>query len=241
MQSYLNCVGKLFVVLFLFGRLTFGQSEVTKVEPGHTLERELKGGEKNVFVVDAAADQFLHLTVMQNGIDVAVGLIAPDGTKLMEVDSPNGESGPEPLWFVAAKAGNYAVEVTFSADKAAAPGKFEISMDEPRLATTDDRRFVRGETAIQAGLALGDPEDPAVRPKALEKYTEAARSFDQIDSNKELKAEGYAEAAQYLGTVGSKDLARHYYDESAAVYLSLGKKPEAIAARWQPGIHSINA
>ena len=77
---------------------------------------------------------------------------------------------------------------------------------------------------------MGDPEDIAVQNKAADKYVEAARSFNLIGTNVELKAEGYAKVAEALGQVGRKELARQYYDESAAIYLKLGKKLEAITA-----------
>src|ERR1043165_6847932 len=53
------------------------QKEATVLAPGAVLERELKGGEAQTFVVHLAGGQFLHVEVEQIGIDVAVTLFEP--------------------------------------------------------------------------------------------------------------------------------------------------------------------
>src|SRR4029077_1032978 len=64
---------------------------------GQAIERELAGGATHYYQVSLGAGQFLRATVMQKGIDVVVAVYQPDGGKLIEVDSPNGTDGPEPV------------------------------------------------------------------------------------------------------------------------------------------------
>ena len=74
-------------------------------------ERELKGGQEHDFVLDLAAEQFVHFDVVQKGIDVVVTVYSPNGTKVEEVDSPNGREGPELVWFATATSGPFKVTV----------------------------------------------------------------------------------------------------------------------------------
>lgn len=67
------------------------------LETGKPLERELAGGQSHAYQLTLSAGQYLHVVVEQRGIDVVVTLFGPDGKKLIEIDSPNGTEGPEPL------------------------------------------------------------------------------------------------------------------------------------------------
>ena len=44
--------------------------QVTPIEPGKPVERELRGGEKHTYEIHVDAGQFLHAVVEQLGIDV---------------------------------------------------------------------------------------------------------------------------------------------------------------------------
>jgi hypothetical protein len=87
------------------------QSEVIKLELSKPIEREMKGGESHAYEITLEAGQFLDLVVDQRGIDVVVQVVAPDGKQLLEVDSPNGTQGPEPVKLIAEAAGTYRFQV----------------------------------------------------------------------------------------------------------------------------------
>jgi CHAT domain-containing protein/Flp pilus assembly protein TadD len=114
------------------------QSEVRRLEVGKPIERELKGGEEHAYEVTLVAGQYLDAVVEQKGVDVVVVVIAPDGKSLMEVDSPNGAQGPEPVQLITEAAGVYRLRVK-SPDKSASVGKYEIRINELRAATDNDR------------------------------------------------------------------------------------------------------
>ncbi|HNH85452.1 MAG TPA: hypothetical protein PL157_24000, partial [Acidobacteriota bacterium] len=71
----------------------------------------LNPGEKHTYPLKLKTNDFLKLVVEQKGIDVVVRLLGPDGTKLAEVDSPNGTQGPEPLSSIVEQSGSYTLEV----------------------------------------------------------------------------------------------------------------------------------
>ncbi|HNG96592.1 MAG TPA: hypothetical protein PLB32_27560, partial [Acidobacteriota bacterium] len=85
----------------------------------------LNPGEKHTYPLVLKANDYLKLVVEQQGIDVVVRLLGPDGNKLAEVDSPNGTQGPEPLASIVEKSGGYTLEVE-SLEKTAEPGKYEL-------------------------------------------------------------------------------------------------------------------
>src|SRR5262245_48427619 len=65
------------------------------------IERELKGGEAHSYRITLVTGQYMRVVVEQKGINVVVTLFAPNGQKLSEVDSPNGNQGPEPVSWIA--------------------------------------------------------------------------------------------------------------------------------------------
>jgi erythromycin esterase len=93
------------------------------------VERDLKAGEFHSYRIDLAAGEMLRATVDQRGIDVVVRVYAPDGKRLAEIDSPNGDQGPEPVEIKPQVAGAYRIEVG-SLDPASPPGKYQIKIDE---------------------------------------------------------------------------------------------------------------
>src|SRR5262249_51122343 len=105
--------------------------------------------------INLRAGQYLKIIVDQRGIDVVVALINPLGVKALEVDSPNGANGEEPLAFIATSAGKYHVEVR-SLDKSAPAGRYAIRLVEMRAATAADRALMEADKLTQKAVALRD-------------------------------------------------------------------------------------
>ncbi len=141
------------ILWILFALLVSAQTttETRPLSVGIAIERELTGGQAHSYQLSSLSEQYLHVTIAQRGIDVAVTLFAPDGKKLLEVDSPSGSSGEEVLAWVTEAAGNYRVEVR-SLEKDVASGKYEIKLAELRNALPNDRPLV--EARKLAGEAL---------------------------------------------------------------------------------------
>jgi erythromycin esterase len=107
---------------------------IALLEPGKPVERALDGGESHGYLVPLKAGHFLHLVVDQRGIDLVVKLVGPDGKRVAEVDSPNGDQGPEPVQVVAAASGDYRLEI-LPLEKAAKRGRYQVKIEE--LLTAD--------------------------------------------------------------------------------------------------------
>jgi tetratricopeptide (TPR) repeat protein len=101
----------------------------------------LKGGESRTHDVALASGQALVGDVVQQGIDVVVTVTRPDGTAVLEVDSPNGADGPEPVALVATAAGLHRIQVR-ALESDAPPGAYELRLEPARRATARDRERV---------------------------------------------------------------------------------------------------
>jgi hypothetical protein len=124
--------------------------------PGKPSERELAGGGSYSYSIALEAGQYLEVVVDQRGIDVIVALVAPDGKKIIDVDSPNGTHGPEPLFVIVDTAGDYRLDVR-SVDKKAPAGRYEVSIVKLGTPTAEDRtranaqlRFSEARSASRA-------------------------------------------------------------------------------------------
>ena len=109
-----------------------------------TEPQTLNPGEKHTYPLTLKANDFLKLVVEQQGIDVVVRLLGPDGNKLAEVDSPNGTQGPEPVSAIVEQSGSYTLEVE-SLDKAVQAGKYELKLEAVKPATDQDRARIEIE------------------------------------------------------------------------------------------------
>ena len=148
----------------------FSQADPPLLETGHAVERDLSGGETHSYRISLAQGQYVRVAVEQRGIDVTVSILAPDGTKRHEMDSPNGLNGPELVSAIAEKAGLYRVDIS-SPDKKAPRGGYEVKVEELHKATSKDQSRIRAEKdfseAVQLHLVVRTA--PAIR-EALEKY-----------------------------------------------------------------------
>lgn len=116
------------------------------------IERDLQAGTADSYRVVLAAGDYLHAVVEQRGVDVIASLFDPAGRQLLEVDSPTGKEGPEPLFLVAATAGTYRLEVRPLA--AQARGRYGVRIEELRPATEGDRLRAEAAGAGARGEAL---------------------------------------------------------------------------------------
>jgi tetratricopeptide (TPR) repeat protein len=152
-----------------------GEKDVRSLEVGKSIEQELAGGQAHYYKITAEAGQYLHLVVDQRGIDVVIALYGPEDKKLIQVDTPNGAHGPEPISVITDASSSYRLEVR-SLEKDAPAGRYEVRIAYLRTATAQDHSCLMAERAYLDGVLLesqGLQGKAESFRKAIEKYDEA--------------------------------------------------------------------
>ncbi len=187
------------------------------LEPGKPIEREIAGGQSHFYRLTLAEGQYLYVVAEQRGIDLVVVAFGPAGKKLVEMDSPNFSHGPEPVRLIAAVAGEYRLEVRQSGGRAA-PGRYEVRIEELRAATPQDELRVSAQTAFAEGMGLlAQPE------QAIEKFEVALPLLRSTGDRREeadtLHGLGYAH-----NLAGEKQKALDYYQQDVLLRQALGDR-----------------
>jgi CHAT domain-containing protein/tetratricopeptide (TPR) repeat protein len=122
------------------------QSEVCTLVPGQTVEREIAGGEAHSYVLTLRQGQFLRAVANSTDIDIVVTLIGPGEEKLLTVDLLK-YLGPEPLSFVADKAGEYRLEIRADAP-ATLSGHYQLTSQLKVTSETSDTERLTAERLL---------------------------------------------------------------------------------------------
>jgi tetratricopeptide (TPR) repeat protein len=198
------------------------QADVPELVVGTPQERELKGGERHVYRLVLAADQYLRLVVEQHGIDVVVRLFGPDGRQLVEMDSPTGTQGTETVSFIADVGGTYRVEIA-PLEREAAPGRYIVRMEELRPATERDRTRIAAERAFaEANLLAAQQKEDSFR-QAAAKYEEAARLYHTL-GERAKEAECFFLVGVLSYQLGDLRKALEYFSQALAIFRAVGDR-----------------
>jgi CubicO group peptidase (beta-lactamase class C family) len=140
----------------------WSQTDTIELTPGRPLEKELARNDKHAYRVDLKAGQVLYAVVDQRGVDVVVTVFGPDGKQLSEIDSPNGDQGPEPIVINAEASGKYRIEVR--ALDGTKIGRYEIRIENLLHAAVSlteklDRLFIAWDRPDSPGCALAVIKD----------------------------------------------------------------------------------
>lgn len=143
--------------------------QLGKLELGKPVQRELKGGETDIYTIKVKKGQFLRVVTEQKGIDVVVTLVGPDDKKILEADTSNGAWGPEPASLIVDASGVYVIRIG-STDTNVAPGKYEVKVTDRRKPLPSDEKRISAERGTFEAAQLGAQPDPAAQKKAREVY-----------------------------------------------------------------------
>lgn len=212
----------LFIALLFCTTLAAARQEtnITLLEQGKAVERELAGGKAHTYRIRLEAGQFLRAVVEQRGIDVVVKLFAPDGKQLLEVDSPNGTDGPEPVSLIAGVSGEYRLEVR-SLEPSVAAGLYVANITELRVATETDRKLAAAEKAASDGEELRAQGTLEPLKNGIKKFEEAVALFRSLGQT----LPGEASAVNSIGEIyfgfGERQKALEYFTQALALRRSL--------------------
>ena len=83
-------------VVFLFCTNSFAQDSPTNLTLNTVLNAEIKGGEKKVYTVDlSGSNQTARIEVVQDGVDVGLSAVNPQGEEFIFSLSPSGYFGDD--------------------------------------------------------------------------------------------------------------------------------------------------
>lgn len=116
------------------------------------VSRSIAPAEVQCYQFKLAAHQFIHIEVLQAGVDVVVQLLDAAGSQVGgEIDSPNGREGVEPVSEVAEAETSYVLAVKSQDSSAARNPTYTIKVTELRTASAEDHSYVKGERAYVQG------------------------------------------------------------------------------------------
>lgn len=236
----------LILVLAVSGSVSAQPAEhIPTLELGRSIERSLVGGQADSYQVNIPANQIVYLLVEQKGIDVVVKLFAPDGSQVIEVDSPNGDQGLEPVHLIIEAAGVYRLEVS-SLENSAPRGRYEAKLVELKPATPANRDSFAAERAYDEAIRRYNLV-PRELPEVAEKYEEALALYrragdrrGQFDTLNDLGAvyrymgdfpraltliEEAAQVATALNDIGSQASAS---ENTGTIYRAMGEFDQAL-------------
>lgn len=204
-----------------------GEPALVSLQLNKPIERSLSQDEAHSYNLTLDANQSAYVVVDQRGIDVTVKFYGPDGAKIVEVDSPNEDYGPEPFWYVADTAGTYRLEVQANVDRKVT-GRYELLLERLRNATQEDRSSVAAQKIFAEARELRNKRTVESYQQAFEKYQAALDIWRTLD-DKLKQAFTFHEAGWIYGDIGQYQKALDYYAQASTLYKEL-RRPRSVAS-----------
>ena len=197
--------------------------ESTNLGVGQTLRRELKGGETHSFRLQIRSGQFLYALVNQIGIDVVVKLLGPSKQTMWQVDSPNGNNGPEPLISRIEETGEYSIQVT-ATNKNAVPGRYEITVLALRDSTSTDNEHLAADRTFWQADKLRLERTATSSKAAIDKYQQALPFFERA-GDQYRQALTLTLIASIYAALGEFSRALNYNEQALPLYRAIKHGP----------------
>jgi CHAT domain-containing protein/Tfp pilus assembly protein PilF len=165
------------------------QDDARLLTPGEIIKRDMTGGDVHVFRLSFNRGQYAHVVVEQQGIDLALKLAGPDGQAIFEMDSPNGQRGPEVISLVAKANGEHKLELHSTSSRGVA-GSYELRLDGPREPTPADLSRAAAASVFIEGQALRlEGRTKESRLAAIDRYKKARELWGALGDK---RVEAYA-------------------------------------------------
>ena len=124
---------------------TQNSEDITTLEFGKPIERELAGGQKHIYLLPLSAGQYAKVEIKEHGVNVAFTFQRPSGEIVREWTPYGPHVEDLAVREVVDVSGTYRLEIHTTPK--AAPGRYEVRLAELRPATENDR-------ALQEALNL---------------------------------------------------------------------------------------
>ncbi len=202
--------------------LAQGEKDALQLEVARPIEREMAGGQAHYYKVRVEAGQYLRLVVDQRGVDLVVTLFDSERKKILEVDSPNGPRGPEPVSIISDRSDVFLLEVR-TLEKDVIAGRYEVIITDLRTHTPQDRTRLVAERIFDEAVQLENSGQPESIKPALEKYLEAVEHFRAAgDTGRE--ATTLHRSGLILNNLGEKQKAMEHYNRALPLSRAIGDR-----------------
>jgi tetratricopeptide (TPR) repeat protein len=203
-------------------------TEFGSVEVGVSVRRQLKGTEVHSYEVSLLAGQYIHAVADQQGIDILVKALAPDGPVVAQIDRPSGFRGPEALSFIAKTSGRHGIQIS-SLEKRALPGWYVLQVREVREPRPEDDIRIAAERAVNDGEVLRNRAARLDVLNGIEKFREALAGWEALGDKYEQAVALYGMGWGYR-QIGDNHLAIEYFTRGLALMRAVGDRHgEAVA------------
>lgn len=207
---------------------------LARLAAGDRIEHSLRGGQIHSYLALLEADHFVRVVIEQAGIDVVARLYHPDGRLLLEVDSPNGTSGPEPLTLLTDATGDYRIQVA-ALEPDAASGQYTVTVPELRPSHPSDPQRISAEGQYARGTQIKLAGTAAAFRQAIAILDSAAAGWRMVGDSVRL-AVTLLQMGDALKRLGEDDTAITAFEEALALYRAIGDVNGEIGILNQLGI-----
>ena len=153
--------------------------DIPELKLNQTVFRKLRGGEIHRFNVRMLSDEYLHVSIQQQGIDIVLTASSEDLREPIVVDRPNGAYGREGLSLIADKEQKVTLQIR-SLEPQANQGSYSIAVDVRRRSMPQDRKMMAAEleiTRAEESRAKGTPRD---LHRAIDEFQQALALWREI-------------------------------------------------------------
>lgn len=181
--------------------------------------RPIRGGDSpHILEVELAAGAFLGIVVEQEGIDLVVELLGPDGKPAMTMDSPDDWFWQEELAWVAERPGTHRIVVRPLSPRAA-PGSYRLRQDGPRPPRPED--LVRLEAVREMRAAHADFGKRGTEVRQLAHLEKALSLWGRLGERRR-EAEVLHQIGGRLFDLGRHSEAAERYHQAVEIWGELG-------------------
>lgn len=176
---------------------SFGCSSIHKAQYAEgtemDLKRRLKAGENHLYSIQLSAGNFLHIKVMQYGIDVIAKASSANKQFAEQFDTPTGELDAEDIYLLSDSSKNYEIEI-LPAQKYADPGDYVIKIIRNNIASENDKKWMAALAATQKADRFRTK--PETRQQSITQYESAMAQWAALKDTVQ-----YAGAMRSMGFV----------------------------------------
>ncbi len=183
------------------------------IEPGKSIERALAGGESHSYLITLASGQFLQAVIGQRQLDLTAMLFDPDGRQIGKFDSR--WYGPEPVYYIAEASGSFRLTIQ-PLHRTAARGLYQLSVEERRVSTAQDKTRVDALNASGEGKRLIGQGVAQSLKLAKEKYEEALPKWREV-GDRFAEAQTFNSLGFLYVNMSAPDKALEFFNQALAI------------------------